>query len=59
VLVHSKGDLSFLNGIPAIGNKFTGPNGLGPESANYDFNPERVIGKYLNIRLEFDFRSLE
>jgi len=52
---HSKGDLSFLNGIPAIGNKFSGPDALGPESKNYQFESKRVLGGYLNINLVFDF----
>ena len=52
---HSKGDLSFLNGIPAIGNKFSGPDALGPESKNYQFESKRVLGGYLNIDLVFDF----
>jgi len=54
-LTHSKGDISFLNGIPAIGNKFSGTGSLGPESSNYSFDSNKVVGGYLNINLIFDF----
>jgi len=56
VVKHSKGDLSFLHGIPAIGNKFSKPDVLGPESANYQFDAKRVLNDYLAISLVFDFR---
>jgi len=52
---NSAGDLSFLNGIPAIGNKFSAPNSLGPESSNYQYDFKRVLDGYLNINLVFDF----
>ena len=53
--VHSKGDISFLNGIPAIGNKFSGTSSLGPESANYSFDSGKSPDGYLHINLVFDF----
>ncbi len=52
---HSKGDLSFLHGIPAIGNKFSKADVLGPESATYQFDARRVLNDYLTISLVFDF----
>ncbi len=55
---HSAGDISFLNGIPAIGNKFSGTNLLGPESADYSFESKRVLDGYLKINLIFDFMGL-
>ncbi|MGN7785889.1 glycoside hydrolase family 2 protein [Niabella sp. 22666] len=56
---HSRGDLSFLHGIPAIGNKFSKTDVLGPESANYQFEPKRVLDDYLNMSLVFDFAGIE
>lgn len=54
-MTHSKGDISFLNGIPPIGTKFNKPDNLGPESSTYSFDSKRVLGGYLNVNLVFDF----
>lgn len=56
---HSEGDLSFLHGIPAIGNKFSKTDVLGPESSNYQFDAKRVLNDYLSMNLVFDFMAAE
>jgi hypothetical protein len=52
---HSKGDISFMNGIPAIGTKFHSPENLGPRSLPYFFQSKRDIGGKIEIKLIFDF----
>ena len=59
IVRHSKGDLSFLHGIPAIGNKFSKTDVLGPESAVYQFDAKRVLNDYLILSLVFDFMGNE
>lgn len=56
-IVYPKGDLSFLQGISAIGTKFTDPPASGPQSFSYDFNPVKIHDRKLNLKLTFDFRS--
>lgn len=57
-LTHSKGDISFMNGIPAIGTKFKSVEKLGPQSQPYTFIPKRVIGGKLSVNLIFDFTNI-
>tara|TARA_R110002049_G_scaffold1498_1_gene11608 strand:+ start:33284 stop:35620 length:2337 start_codon:yes stop_codon:yes gene_type:complete len=54
---HSKGDISFMNGIPAIGTKFKSVDKLGPQSQPYTFAPKRVLAGKLAINLIFDFSN--
>ncbi|MCX6308190.1 MAG: glycoside hydrolase family 2, partial [Bacteroidia bacterium] len=49
-----KGNLSFLNGIPAIGTKFSKPEDEGPQSQKNDYGTD---GKTLNGRLLFNFEN--
>ncbi|WP_276089123.1 glycoside hydrolase family 2 TIM barrel-domain containing protein [Pedobacter sp. JY14-1] len=55
VIANPPGDLSFMHAIPAIGNKFSKPDALGPRSAPYSFDSKRVPGGYLKLDLVFDF----
>ena len=57
VVKHPQGDISFLNGIPAIGTKSQSPKQLGPHSQSYTYAPKRVENGRLNISLTFDFRG--
>jgi len=50
------GDISFLHGINAIGTKFTDPPASGPQSNPYQFDPEKIYGRKLKMKLTFDFR---
>jgi hypothetical protein len=49
------GDISFLQGINAIGTKFKKPEALGPQSQVNMYQRHRTDGD-LNIELYFDFR---
>ena len=53
---YPEGDISLLHGINAIGTKFTDAYSSGPESNPYQFNPDRVHGEKLVLKLTFDFR---
>ena len=53
---YPKGDISFLHGISAIGTKFKNTEQLGPQSQPYSFNPSRIHGGKLTMKLTFDFR---
>ncbi|MGB5264250.1 MAG: glycoside hydrolase family 2 TIM barrel-domain containing protein [Lutimonas sp.] len=55
-VVHSAGELSFLNSIPAIGTKFHHPGRLGPQSKPSTFLPNTEIPNKQQIKLLFDFR---
>jgi hypothetical protein len=55
VVKHPKGDISFLNGIPAIGTKSKFPEQLGPQSQTYQYAPKRVENGKLQVSLIFDF----
>ena len=54
-VAHSKGDISFLNGIPAIGTKFHHPGRLGPQAMHYTYLPNQQIDQKKEIKLVFDF----
>jgi hypothetical protein len=53
---YPKGDLSFLHGINAIGTKFSDATSSGPQSNPYLFNPAKIHGGKLSMKLTFDFR---
>ena len=53
---YPKGDISFLNGINAIGTKFTDASSSGPQSNPYQFNSAKIHGGKLNMKITFDFR---
>ncbi len=53
---YPQGDLSFLQGINAIGNKFMDATSLGPQSSTYFYYPSRFHGAKQTIWLTFDFR---
>jgi len=55
-LEHPAGDISFMNGIPAIGTKFTPAEKLGPQSMPYPYAQRRVEDGSLKIELTFDFK---
>jgi len=52
---HSSGDISFLNGIPAIGTKFKEAEELGPQSQKYTYQSRRNVDRCLKVNLVFDF----
>ena len=54
---YPQGDISFLHGINAIGTKFTAASSSGPQSNPYQFNPDRIHGRKLTMRMTFDFRN--
>ena len=54
---YPQGDISFLHGISAVGTKFTEASLSGPQSNPYQFNPDRIHGRKLNMKITFDFRS--
>lgn len=54
---HPSGDISFLNGIPAIGTKFKRADHLGPQSQPYKFSSLHVENGRLQISLTFDFNQ--
>lgn len=54
---YPQGDISFLHGINALGTKFTEASLSGPQSNPNQFNPDRIHGRKLNMRMTFDFRS--
>ncbi|WP_321286022.1 glycoside hydrolase family 2 TIM barrel-domain containing protein [uncultured Sunxiuqinia sp.] len=49
------GDISFLHGINAIGSKFKNATSFGPQSSPYRFNPTKIHGGKLFMKLTFDF----
>jgi hypothetical protein len=49
------GDISFLNGINAIGTKFKAPEALGPQSA-LNLYQRHQTDRNINLNLLFDFR---
>ena len=53
---YPKGDISFLHGINAIGTKFSEATTSGPQSNPYLFNPAKIHGGKLTMKLTFDFR---
>lgn len=53
---YPKGDISFLHGINAIGTKFSDATSSGPQSNPYQFNPAKIHGEKLVMKLTFDFR---
>jgi len=53
---YPKGDISFLHGINAIGTKFTDAPSSGPQSNPYQFNPDKIHGGKVNMKITFDFR---
>jgi len=53
---HPSGDISFMNGIPAIGTKFATADQNGPHSRPYSYMKRRVEGGALKIELTFDFK---
>jgi len=52
---YPSGDISFLNGISAIGTKFKQAEKLGPQSAPYQFRPANIHGRKLTLSLSFEF----
>lgn len=54
-IVYPPGDLSFLQGISAIGTKFTDPPASGPQSFPYHFESVKIHQRKLNMSLTFDF----
>jgi hypothetical protein len=50
------GDLSIMQGIPALETKFKVAKEQGPQSGKYQYNYRRVRGAALQIELTFDFR---
>lgn len=53
---YPKGDISFLHGINAIGTKFSDATSSGPQSNLYPFNPAKIHGEKLVMKMTFDFR---
>jgi hypothetical protein len=52
---YPEGDISFLNGINAIGTKFKKAEDLGPQSKPSLFDAKKIHGNKLILKLIFDF----
>ncbi|WNH13064.1 glycoside hydrolase family 2 TIM barrel-domain containing protein [Thalassobellus suaedae] len=52
---YPSGDISFLNGINAMGTKFKDASASGPQSIPYYFNSTKIHGGKLQMNLVFDF----
>lgn len=52
---YPQGDISFLHGINSVGTKFLKPSDMGPQSSDYYFNPQKMYGRKLTMKLVFDF----
>jgi len=57
IIEYPEGDISFLHGINAIGTKFSEPALSGPQSLPTPFDPVKITGRKLNMKLTFDFRD--
>ncbi len=52
---YPKGDISFMDAIPAVGTKFSGPQEMGPQSQPHTFKTFSATPNMVN-RLYFDFQ---
>ena len=54
-MTYPAGDISFLQGINAIGTKFTDAHHFGPQSNPYYFSSRKIHRGKLHLNLTFDF----